>query len=60
MPMPTTYDAIVARLLEIGDDLAFECKKYVDTPDTLEWYDLREQLKAEKAKKEEEPWLQTR
>ena len=44
--MKTTAKAITARLLEIGDALAFltAIRSGGTTPETLEWEDLRRQL----------------
>jgi len=42
--MPDTITAITARLLEIGDSLAFAVAMRGDTPESLEWADLRRQL----------------
>jgi hypothetical protein len=41
-----TAEAITARLLEVGDSLAFlmAIRSGGSTPDTLEWEDLRRQL----------------
>ncbi len=52
MPMPTTVEAITARMLELGHDLAFAASLHGDTPDTLEYADLEAQLKTAKAEEE--------
>ena len=46
--MLPTVEAITARLLEIGDNLAWGTAMHGDTEETLEWISLRRQLKAMK------------
>ena len=48
--MLNTVEAITARLLEVGDDMAFERDPALLRLDVkaLEWIDLRRQLKAMK------------
>lgn len=40
----TAAQAITARLLEVGDNLAFDASLRGPTADSLEWVDLRAQL----------------
>lgn len=52
MPIPDTEEAITARLLEIGDEMAFSRAMHQADRWASEWSDLRAQLRVAREARE--------